>query len=309
MTTRVPDLDALRLLVSVSRHGSIGGAARAAGISQQAASERLRTVEAQTGLTLLTRGARGSDLTAQGVVLVEWGARLLDLADEIDHAIDGLREDRSRDLSVWSSMTIAESLLPRWLVMLRQRQLSEGHEPTAISFVAANTAQVAEAVLSGRAGVGFVEGVDLPTGLRSVTLLHDELVLVTAVGTPLGRRQAPLPPDEVVRLATTSREAGSGTREVVARALRRSGQRSTGSAVELTTATAVREAVIAGGPPAFLSRRVVQRDLDAGRLSVVPTTGLDLRRTFRAIWLGQRQPPAGPVRDLVGIARGARSTR
>jgi DNA-binding transcriptional LysR family regulator len=72
---------------------------------------------------------------------------------------------------------------------------------------------------------------------------------------------------------------------------------------ELTTATAVREAVRAGSAPAFLSRRVVERDLDTGHLLVVPVAGLALRRVFRAVWVGSATPPAGPVRDLVGIAR------
>ena len=67
----LPDLDALRLLVGVARRGSIGAAARAVGITQQSASERLRALEAREGLHLLQRGARGSDLTADGVVVVE----------------------------------------------------------------------------------------------------------------------------------------------------------------------------------------------------------------------------------------------
>ena len=112
--------------MGIARHGSIGGTARANGMSQQAASERVRGMEAQTGLTLVRRGARGSQLTEAGVVVAEWAARLLDLADEVDTAIEGLRGDRSRELVVWASMTIAESLIPRWLVQLRQRQQSEG---------------------------------------------------------------------------------------------------------------------------------------------------------------------------------------
>ena len=73
--------------------------------------------------------------------------------------------------------------------------------------------------------------------------------------------------------------------------------------VELSTATAVREAVVAGSAPAFLSRRVVARELGSGQLVRVPTRDLDLRRGFRAVWVGSQQPPAGPVRELVGIAR------
>jgi molybdate transport repressor ModE-like protein len=305
VSSRVPDLVGLQLLVGIARHGSIGGAARATGISQQAASERLRAIEAQTGLTLVQRGARGSLLTPDGVVVAEWAARLLDLVDEIDTAIEGLRGDRSRELSVWASMTIAESLIPRWLVLLRQRQLGEGRRPTAVSLNASNSGHVVEAVRDGTAHLGFVEGVDAPKGMRHTDVAHDELVLVAAAGTPISRRRTPLSPDEVAELPLTSRERGSGTREVLEASLRLHGLTMGDSVVELTTATAIREAVLAGSSPAFLSRRVVARDLDSAHLVVVPTTQLDLKRVFRAVWVGTKQPPAGPVRELVSIARAA----
>lgn len=301
--SRVPDLEGLRLLVAIAREGSIGAAARTLGVTQQSASERLRSVEAQVGLTLVQRGARGSGLTAPGTVLVEWSARLLDLAEEIDHAIEGLRGDRSRELAVWASMTVAESLLPRWLVLLRERQLAEGLTPTSVGLVAANSDAVLAAVRDQQADLGFVEGARPPRDLRWSAVSTDELVLVVAAGTPLARRRSPLAPTEVSGLTLTTREQGSGTRQVVEHALAEHGLGLGGTLVELTTGSAVRAAVVAGGPPAFLSRAVVAGDLDAGRLALVPTRDLRLRRTLRAVWAGGRQPPPGPVRELVGIAR------
>ncbi len=289
--------------MGIARYGSIGGTARANGMSQQAASERVRAMEAQTGLTLVRRGARGSQLTEAGVVVAEWAARLLDLAEEVDIAIEGLRGDRSRELVVWASMTIAESLIPRWLVQLRQRQQSEGYRATSVSLHASNSRDVVEAVRAGTAHVGFVEGVEAPAAVRSVIVAQDELVLVAAAGTPLSRRPTPLLPEEVAALALTSREEGSGTREVLEIALAKHGLVVDDPEVELTTATAVREAVLAGSAPAFLSRRVVAHDVASGSLSVVAVSDLDLRRYFRAVWVGTKNPPAGAVRDLVAIAR------
>lgn len=306
VTSRVPDLDALRLLVGVAQTGSIGGAARAAGTTQQSASERLRAVEAQVGLPLVERGARGSRLTQAGVVVTEWAVRLLDLADEIDLAIEGLREDRGRELTVWASMTVTESLLPRWLVLLRQRQEAEGLRPTTVSLRATNSRAVVDAVRDGTADLGFVEGADAPAGVQSRTLLEDELLLVAAAGSPLARRRSPLSAEEVAGLALTGREPGSGTRQVVEAALATHGLAPTPPLVELTTATAVREAVLAGSPAAFLSRRVVDRELASGHLVRVRVRGLDVRRVFRAVWLGPPEPPSGPVRELVGLARSTR---
>ncbi len=304
-SSRVPDLPGLRLLLTIGRTGSIGAAAREAGVSQQAASERLRGIEAQTGLTLVRRGPRGSELTPSGVVVSEWAARLIELTDEIETAIEGLRGERSRGLSVWASMTVADSLVPRWLVQLRQRQLRQGDGvPTSVSLTAGNSHQVVDAVTDGSAHLGFVEGVDAPRHVRSTTVAEDELVLVVAAGDPLTRRRRPIPAEEVAGMALTGREPGSGTREVVERSLAAAGLTAHAPVVELTTTAAVRGAVLAGSAPAFLSTRVVARDLESGHLVAVPTE-LDLRRRFRAIWVGAGQPPAGPARDLVAIARGS----
>ncbi|NEC22085.1 helix-turn-helix domain-containing protein, partial [Streptomyces parvus] len=60
---RVPDLGALELLLAVARHGSLGRAARDVGITQPAASSRVRSMERQLGVTLLDRSPRGSRLT------------------------------------------------------------------------------------------------------------------------------------------------------------------------------------------------------------------------------------------------------
>lgn len=299
MTSRVPDLDALRILVGVAQHGSIGGAARAGGVTQQSASERLRAVEAQVGLPLVRRTPRGSELTDAGVVVVGWAVRLLDLADEIDTAIEGLRGDRGRELTVWASMTVAESLVPRWMVRLRQRQVAEGRSATTVALTAANSQAVEEAVRHDGVHLGFVEGVDAPSGLSSAVVSTDELILVTAPG--IGGTTAAVTPAQLARLTLTTREPGSGSREVVERALAAHGL-ALGSTVELTTNMAIRETVLAGGPAAFLSRRVVSRDLEAGSLVEVRTRGLDLTRSFRAIWAGGPQPPSGPVRELVAIA-------
>ncbi|MET0929827.1 MAG: LysR family transcriptional regulator [Aeromicrobium sp.] len=302
LSPNLPDLAALSLLVEVARHGSIGAAARSTGMTQQAASERVRSLETQVGFTVLHRGARGSTLTASGTVLVEWASRLIDLAEEVDGAIATLRGDSRRELHVAASMTVAEHLVPRWLVLLRQRQVREGVAPTSVSLQAANSRQVVDAVAGGTADLGFIEGTAAPTGLASLDVGSDELLLVVAAGDPLVSTPRALTPAQVSGLTLTSREVGSGTRDVLERALAAHGLPMAPPEAELTTSSAVRSSVRAGGAPAFLSSLVVEHDLASGHLVAVATTGLDLRRTFRAVWTGSDTPPAGPVRDLLGLA-------
>ena len=69
--------------------------------------------------------------------------------------------------------------------------------------------------------------------------------------------------------------------------------------LEMSSAAAVRAAVLAGAGPAVMSRLAVVDDVATGRLRTVAVPELDLRRDLRAIWVGGRIPPAGAVRDLL----------
>lgn len=296
MPTILPELSSLRLLVDVARLGSIGAAGRVAGMSQQSASERLRVMEAQTGLVLVQRSTAGSSLTPAGRLLVEWSSRLLEQADEVESAVRTLRAERTQQVRVVASMTTAEHLLPRWLVRLRQeREIAAGLHAT-------NSERVLEAVRAGEADLGFIEGPGDLRGLASSVVGGDVLVLVAGPGDPWARRRRPVDPATVAARALTSREAGSGTRQVVEDALAAAGCVPVAPEVELTTTAAVLASVGAGSPPAFVSSLAVPRELASGQLVQVPTVDLALERAFTAVWVGGRRPPAGPVRDLLAIA-------
>src|SRR5487761_1459620 len=69
---RVSDLTAFDLLLSVARLGSLGRAAAEHGISQPAASARMRQLEGHLGLALIERSPRGSHLTPDGALVADW---------------------------------------------------------------------------------------------------------------------------------------------------------------------------------------------------------------------------------------------
>ncbi|GAB3853432.1 LysR family transcriptional regulator [Nocardioides maradonensis] len=296
MATTLPDLPSLRLLVDVARLGSIGAAGRANGISQQSASERIRAMETQTGLVLVQRAPRGSVLTPAGRLMVEWSNDLLSRAAEIEVALATLRRGRSEELHVHASMTTAEYLLPRWLVRLRQTR------DVTVSLRAANSGEVVAAVRRGEADLGFIEGPDDLAGLSTVVVGVDELVLVAAVDDAWARRRRPVGAGDLAKRALICRERGSGTRAVVEAAMADAGRRLAEPEVELATNAAILAAVRAGGPPAFVSAQAARADVELGTLVSVPVD-LDLTREFRAAWIGGPRPPAGPVRDLLAIAR------
>ena len=119
-------------------------------------------------------------------------------------------------MQIAASQTVAEYLLPRWLVTLHT--LVPHIVPTLSS---GNSTVVAEKVLAGNADVGFIESPSVPTALDHRTVATDELVLVVAPDHPW----AVTAPSavEIVGTALVTREAGSGTRSAYESALAAAG--------------------------------------------------------------------------------------
>jgi DNA-binding transcriptional LysR family regulator len=262
-------------------------------------------MEAQVGAALLDRDPRGSRLTPAGALVVDWAAPLLAQAGELDSGIASLRRARDAQLRVAASLTIAEHLLPAWLVALRDEYEQAGRQPAEITLVAANSEAAAALVAEHGVDLGFVEGPSAPRGLRSRVVAADRLAVVVRPDHPWARRRSPVRAAELAGTPLVEREEGSGTREALRAALTACLGRGTQLAVpalRLSTTTAVRQAVRAGAGPAVLSLLAVRENVAAGLLAVIPVPGLDLGRRLRAVWAGGAQPPAGPARDLMAVA-------
>ncbi|WP_105975713.1 LysR family transcriptional regulator [Streptomyces geranii] len=291
---RVPDLGAMELLLAVARLGSLGRAAQELGVTQPAASSRIRSMERQLGLALVDRSPRGSRLTDAGVLVTDWARRVVEAAEAFDVGAQALRTRRDSRLRVAASMTIAEYLLPGWLLALRALR-----PETAVSLLAGNSTTVAERVLADEADLGFVEGTGVPSGLDSVVVAKDRLIVVTAPGHPWARRRKPVGAEELAATPLILREEGSGTRQVLDTALGGLAR----PLIELSSTTAVKASAVGGAGPAVLSELAVGEELSTRRLVCVPLAGVRLDRELRAVWpVGHR--PVGPARELLGLTRG-----
>ena len=315
MSETVHDVSALRALREVGRQGSIAAAASVLGVSQQALSARMRTLERGMGVTLLARTPSGSHLTEQGRLVVGWAEDVLDAADRLDAGLRSIRSGVSHRLAIAASQTIAEHLVPHWLVELRSveqasaRQASAaeraGYPPTVVELTVANSTGVLELVRDGKAGLGFIETPHLPSDLITEHVRNDELLVVTAPGHPWASRRRPLELAEVAASPLVMREAGSGTRDTLTDHL--AAQRPPlcpTIAMELGTSAAVRSAIAAGVGPGVLSRLAVRDDLVLGRLVAIDVAGPPLTRQLTAVWKPDQPLPPEAQRLLAVVTAG-----
>jgi DNA-binding transcriptional LysR family regulator len=324
----LPDLVSLRLLVEALDRASIGGAARELGVSQPAASERLRALEQRLGVQLCIRSPRGVRPTPAGTVVRDWAADILAGAERLATGVAALRAEQAGQLRVAASLTVAEHLFPGWVHALRRAA-----PDAVVRLEVANSAEVAAALGAGRCDLGFIEGGSAPRTLQFRTVMHDRLTVVVAPSHRWARRRPPrVTPAELASTPLVVREEGSGTRDVLERALRlrtrrpsahgsatgrdpgddpsrdpgRDASRGAGTppfrtALELGSTRAVTAAVLAGEGPAVVSVLAVAELLGRGELVAVDVEGIDLARRVRAVWR-EGHPPAGAAATLLAIA-------
>jgi DNA-binding transcriptional LysR family regulator len=319
MSEMVHDLGALRALREVGRHESIAAAAPVLGVSQQALSARMRTLERVMGIPLLARSPAGSHLTEQGRLIVGWAEDVLDAADRLEAGLRSIRSGVSHRLSVAASQTIAEHLVPHWLVELRAieqagpelagTERAPDETPTVVELTVANSTGVIELVRDVKVRLGFIETPHLPTDLVTVHLRDDEMLVVTAPGHPWARRRSPLSLAEVAAAPLVMREAGSGTRDTLTDHLAAQHPPLTARiAMELGTSAAVRSAIAAGVGPGVLSRLTVRDDLVLGRLVAIEVAGPPLTRQLTAVWRHDLDPLPPEGARLLAVAQGRRAS-
>jgi DNA-binding transcriptional LysR family regulator len=298
MSRERPDLAALDLLVRTAETGSLGRAARAVGVAQPNASRAIARLERDLGLALIIRSPAGSKLTTEGSIVVEWAREALTAMDRVVVGSRSLAARHEAHLTIAASLTVAEYLAPAWLSRFRH-----SHPDHRLTLVVGNSERVLELVSSEAVTLGFVEGPSVPRSLSSATVARDELVVVVGARHRWARRRSPqIEPAELVAADLVLREAGSGTRETLVRALSRCGVDLGRSHLELASTAAVKAAVLAGDTAAVLSRLAVSTELADGRFVEIGVRGLDLRRQLRAVWRPSSRP-AGAAADLLRQTR------
>ena len=294
----IPDLISLDLLLSVAEYGSLGQAARLHEMTQPAVSMRMAQLERQMGMQLLERTPSGTSLTHEGVVVADWARRVVGVTAEMMDAVSYLRGESKTGLRVASSVTVADHLLAGWLVALRSARPG-----IDISLEVHNTATVLETIEERKAELGFIEGASPPAVLHSRVMANDHLAVVVGPRHPWARRRRPVTGEELAATPLIVREQGSGTRDVLERALAPWG----GTAVplfEFGSNTAILGAVRRDEGPAAISLLAIADDIAARRVIEVPTVGIDLSRKVRAVWR-RGHTLSEPAQLLLRVVRGS----
>lgn len=259
-------LEQLRIFVAVAERQHVTQAALAMNLAQSAASHAIAALEARHNIKLFDRLGRRIQLTEAGRAFLSEARTILAQVEHAELALSEFGNLERGTLTVQASQTIASYWLPRHLVAFRR-----AHPRIDIRLAIGNTAQVAEAIETGAAELGFVEGSVQSAQLLSSPVARDQLVIVVGPSHPWARGVRPTP-RELVQSEWVLRERGSGTRSAFEAALLQLGieAQSLRVALELPSNESVRAAVEAGLGATAISASVAAPSIENGLLHHVP---------------------------------------
>ncbi len=258
-------LEQLRIFVAVAERQHVTRAAEALNLTQSAVSAALGALENRHGTKLFDRVGRGLALNAIGQAFLPEARAVLARAEGAQILLDDLAGLRRGSVHIHASQTICAYWLPQ-----RMAAFQEAHPDIELHLSIGNTHRVIEAVLSGEAELGLVEGAEDAPLLERRTIGSDRLVIAAAPDHPLAKTFTP----DATTLASLNwalREKGSGTRSEFENALPEgvTPQQLKVSMV-LPSNEAILTAVAASHLVTAISELAARPLIEAGRLVLLP---------------------------------------
>ncbi|NTF09054.1 LysR family transcriptional regulator [Agrobacterium rubi] len=255
----------LAIFVAVAEREHLTKAAAAIHLTPSAVSASIRNLEQHYGVELFHRIGRRIELTATGRIFLDEARTLLARSRSVELMLSELGGMQRGSLSVFASQTIASYWLPPRLMAFHNN--FPGIE---LQLTIGNTRTVADAVITGEADIGFVEGELDEPALAASIVAHDELVVVVGPTHPWAGRQA-LTADDIKDGQWVMREVGSGTRSAFEETLSDMGIKADALDIVLVLPSneSILCALLAGNGVATVSRLAAQQYIESGKLCEV----------------------------------------
>lgn len=269
-------LQDLQTFATVAAEKSFSVAARKLRRTQPAISQAVRRLEDELGDRLFDRSTRNGTLTEAGALLLDHALRLLKMAGDAEAAVRELQQVRRGRVTIGANEAAVHTLLP--IV----RRFAAEHPNVAVDVRRVASRRIAGELLDRTIDFGVMTFLPSETGVQSITLAHDELVLLANPAHPLARKKQ-VTIEEVGRQVVIAHNDPSPARERVLRVYERR-HAPINIQISLPSLDGIKRAVEMGLGVAVLPRRCALTEIARGDLKAVKVPELSGQQVVRFVF-------------------------
>lgn len=266
----------LKVFRSVANNLSFTKASQELFISQPAITKHIQELETCYKARLFDRQGNKISLTEAGKLLLEHSERILDAYKRLEYDMHLLHDDYIGELKLGASTTISQYVLPPLLGSFIRK-----FPQVTLSLLNGNSRGVEVALQEHRVDLGLVEGIYRLPNLKYTTFLEDELVAVVHTRNKLSLPEE-IEPKDLAGIPLVLRERGSGTLDVIERALQQHNIKlsSLNVMMYLGSTESIKLFLENTDCMGIVSIRSISKELASGTFRVIEIKGMQMMREF-----------------------------
>lgn len=266
----------LLVFMKTAEYLSFSRAAKELHMTQPSVSQHVQNLEQTLHVKLLERTNKRVELTKAGEIVQHHGMEILQLYERMTYLVKSLMEGTSGTLSIGSSFTYGEYILPHTIAAFQAK-----YPDIRPSIIILNTHDIEQRVASGELDVGIIEGDPTPHFVNAEKFATDHAVIIAQVNHPLAMESS-VSREQLNDQTWIIREPGSGTRSLT-EAVFAEHQIEPKSVMSFGSTQVIKESVEAGLGISLVSACTIRKELALHTLSIVRAWPTDVIRSFYVI--------------------------
>ena len=201
------------VFLSVAENLSFSKAAEDLFISQPAVTKHIKELEARLNMALFERRGNKVYLTKAGKLTYNYLNRIKQEYREMEFELGRLNDTFKGTLRIGASSTISQYIIPKVIAAFHKR-----YPKIELYLLNGNSFEMEQKLFDNEIDLALVENASSQASIKYIDFLDDELVIVTASNSVYAKKKS-LSADDLQTLPIVLREKGSGTLEVIQKAL------------------------------------------------------------------------------------------
>ena len=264
----------LRIFIAVADCGTMRKAAEELYISQPSVSQAIREIEEYYHVRLFERLSKRLYITESGKSMLSYARHIVSDFDNMEEAMNNAESEPK--IRIGSSVTVGTVLLNDWVTEL-ERQIPDIDVRVTVN----NTTAIEGGICKSELDLAVVEGVVQNEEIISRIICKDEIVIIVNRQHPYAGKKITI--EMLNGQPLISREQGSAERNQFERLMAENDIHMEKKWC-CTNTEAIKRAVMAGKGIAILSKRLVEKEVEQGKLHIVTVDNVHVERNFKLIY-------------------------